>query len=119
MLECQIGERIKQLRIERNLSRAELGTLVGVTARCIGSMERGSNKITAATIVRLCEKTGVSADYVLFGTRNHLTAFSNLYGFTREQAQLTLDIVMRAIEFLKTSTANYALIQEVLRQQDS
>lgn len=118
MVEGQIGERIKQLRIERSMSRAELGTLIGATARCIGNIERGSGKFKTAVIMRICENLGVSADYVLFGARDPLTAISSLYGFTHEQAQLTLDIVMRVIEFLKTSTANYALIQEVLRQQD-
>jgi len=115
MWERQVGERISQLRKERNLTRAEFGELIGLSARYVGKIERGDT-ITVASIVKICNKTGVSADYIIFGSHDPMATAAALSGLTREQAQATLDIAMNVIKFLSTETGNNALIQEVLRQ---
>lgn len=38
-----LGERIKRLREEQHLTQAELGDLVGVTARSVGNWERNES----------------------------------------------------------------------------
>jgi transcriptional regulator with XRE-family HTH domain len=116
MWERQFGERINHIRTERNLTKAEFGKLVGVTERYVGNIENGNHAITGATIVRICGKTGVSADYAMFGAYNTLTALSSAIGITREETQMSLDIVMRVVNYLNTPTANYTLLQEVMRQ---
>jgi transcriptional regulator with XRE-family HTH domain len=116
MWEHQVGERVCLLRKEHNLTRAEFGALIGVTEHYIGNIERGVHAISGATIARICNKTGVSADYIIFGSQDTMAMITQLHGLTHEQAQVTLDIAMSVIKFLSTEKGNNVLIQEVLRQ---
>jgi transcriptional regulator with XRE-family HTH domain len=115
MWERQVGERIGQLRRERNLTRAEFGELIGLPERYVGKIERG-NSITVDAVIKICGKTGVSADHLIFGSHDPMAAVAALNGLTHEQARVILDIAMNVIKFLSTETGNNALIQEVLRQ---
>lgn len=112
----QLGERVSKLRRERNLTRSELGELIGISERDVGKIERGTHTVTVEVIAKICNKTGVSADYIIFGTVDTITAITALNGLTHEQAQIVLDIAMNVIKFLNTETGNNVLIQEVLRQ---
>jgi len=118
MWEQQVGQRISQLRKDRDLSRADLGMMTGVSERYIGNIERGRHSITGATIAKICDVFGVSSDYIIFGNTDNTTAMiSALHGLSHEQVQAVLDISMQVIKFLGTENGNDVLIQEALRQQ--
>ncbi|MCL2702019.1 MAG: helix-turn-helix domain-containing protein [Defluviitaleaceae bacterium] len=112
-----IGERICQIRKERNLSRAEFGKLTGLSKHYIGNIERGKHSITGAAIASICTAVGVSADYIIFGNIDPTSVIEALYGITREQIQVTLEISMKVAKFLSTKNGNNALIQEAFRRQ--
>lgn len=65
-----IGSLIKELRLERGLSQAELGKKIGVSQKAIDYWERGVNEPKASYIVSLCDFFLVSADYLL-GRTDH------------------------------------------------
>jgi transcriptional regulator with XRE-family HTH domain len=117
MWEQQVGERVSQIRKNRNLTRAEFGQLISLSERHVGKIERG-NTITVESIVKICKKIGVSADYIIFGSHDPMATVATLNDLTYEQVQVTLDIAMNVIKFLSTETGNNALIQEVFRQQN-
>ena len=48
-----IGEMIKNVRKERNLTQEELGQLVGVQKSQISKLEKGSKNVTIATILKI------------------------------------------------------------------
>ena len=48
-----IGEMIKNVRKERNLTQEELGQLVGVQKSQISKLEKGSKNVTIATILKV------------------------------------------------------------------
>lgn len=48
-----IGEMIKEVRKERNLTQEELGKLVGVQKAQISKLEKGSKNVTIATILKV------------------------------------------------------------------
>ena len=48
-----IGEMIKSVRKERNLTQEELGQLVGVQKSQISKLEKGSKNVTIATILKV------------------------------------------------------------------
>jgi len=60
-----ISTRIKELRLENNVSRAVLANAVGVDKRTISFWENGINEPKAGYIVKLAQFFGVSADYLL------------------------------------------------------
>lgn len=67
-----LGERIKQLRKERDWSQAELGEKIGADSQRISRYENGRLTPSLAAIVRLAEALDVSIDYlVIDGAARH------------------------------------------------
>ena len=60
-----IGERILELRKERNMSQAQLAKEIGVNARAISYWELKVNEPKASYIYELAKFFGVSSDYLL------------------------------------------------------
>lgn len=60
-----ISTRIKQLRMERNLSQQEVSNAICVSQRSISSWESGENEPKASYIIKLAKFYDVSADYLL------------------------------------------------------
>lgn len=60
-----IGDVIKELRKERNISQALLAKNIGVSQKAIDYWERGVNEPKASYIVKLADFFGVSADFLL------------------------------------------------------
>ena len=61
----KIGETIKELRLERNLSQAALAKAIGVSQKAIDYWERGMNEPKASYILALADFFGVSCDELL------------------------------------------------------
>ena len=55
-----IGEAIKRIRQEKNLTQEDLGRLVGVQKARISRIENGKN-LTFTTVIKLLKAMGVSA----------------------------------------------------------
>ena len=120
MLWENVGERIGKLRKERNLSKSEFGKIIGISGQYVGMVEKGANSISAKLIVKICNATGVSADYILFGvidSEQDVAAAVSLYGLSSEQFQIALDIIKKVAQFINTDGGNETLIQEVYAQQ--
>lgn len=61
----KIGETIKELRLERNLSQAALAKAIGVSQKAIDYWERGMNEPKASYILALADFFDVSCDELL------------------------------------------------------
>ncbi len=59
------GERLKQLRKERQLTQTELGDKINVTKVSISGYENGNRSPDTDTLQRLADFFGVSTDYLL------------------------------------------------------
>ncbi len=57
--------RVKKLRLERNLNQVQLGDLVGLSQQTVSRIENDYTKMTVDTLVRLSSYFGVTADYLL------------------------------------------------------
>lgn len=60
-----ISNKIKQLRMERNLSQQAVSNAICVSQRTVSSWESGENEPKASYIVKLAKFYDVSADYLL------------------------------------------------------
>ena len=60
-----IGKRIKELRLENNISQLTLSKAIGVDKRAIIFWEQEVNEPKASYIIRLAQFFGVSTDYLL------------------------------------------------------
>lgn len=57
-----IGERIKELRIEKGLSQAALGKVVGVSQKAVDYWERNINEPKVSYVISLIKTFEVSYD---------------------------------------------------------
>lgn len=60
-----LGQRVRQLRFEKGITREFLAEQVDVSSRFLANVECGSVGVSLATLKRLCVYFGVSADYLL------------------------------------------------------
>ena len=61
----KIAERIKELRLERNLSLQEMSRLTKISKSAISRWENAESDIASDYLIILCKFFGVSADYLL------------------------------------------------------
>ncbi len=61
----KVGERLRELRLERNMSLAELADAAEISKGHLSSVEHGLASITVQTISRLAKGLGVSSLYLL------------------------------------------------------
>ncbi len=61
----KLGERIREERLKRNLTQAQLAEEVDISDTYMGAIERGERSLTLDTLVRLVNRLGVTVDYLL------------------------------------------------------
>ena len=99
-INAQIGKRIRQLRISRGLTQAEAGALAGLSANMISDIETGRAGLSLERLYLLCQKTGTSADYILFGgPLKSRSAREIILDVTRD---MDLDELQRVSDYLVT-----------------
>ncbi|MBQ8259976.1 MAG: helix-turn-helix transcriptional regulator [Clostridia bacterium] len=72
-----MGARIHLRRREMGLTQERLAELMDVSIQMISNLELGKKAIRPENLAKLCTILGVSADYILRGTRSDLE-FSRL-----------------------------------------
>ncbi|MBQ7900830.1 MAG: helix-turn-helix transcriptional regulator [Clostridia bacterium] len=64
-MNLSLGEKIKNLREDKNLTQAALGKALNMTQRKISYIERNQYEPGIQDIVEICRFFSVSADYLL------------------------------------------------------
>ena len=64
-MKTNFNERLKELRLSKNLTQTQLANETGISQSAINKWELGQRKITQEYIIILCEYFNVSADYLL------------------------------------------------------
>lgn len=62
-----IGDKIKELRLEKGLSQLKLGKLIGVSQKAVDYWERNVNEPKASYIISLVKIFNVSFDEFFMG----------------------------------------------------
>ena len=65
IMNLSLGEKIKNLREDKNLTQAALGKALNMTQRKISYIERNQYEPGIQDIVEICRFFSVSADYLL------------------------------------------------------
>ncbi|QYM93333.1 helix-turn-helix domain-containing protein [Dickeya zeae] len=60
VLTLKLGQRIKQLRINKNLSQEDLALICDLHRTYIGSCERGERNITIQNVNKICMALNIS-----------------------------------------------------------
>lgn len=71
----EIGSRIRSIREGMKLSRNTFSEKINISEVFLSQVERGEKSISLNTLINICNKTGFSSDFILFGdTSNSATA---------------------------------------------
>ena len=111
-----IGARVQDIRENLHMSKRQFGKMIGISGQYLGMVERGNHGLSVDTVVAICEKTGVSADYILFGSAypaGNANMPAQLAGLSSEQLHIAFDIIKKVAAFVNTDGGNELLIQEV------
>lgn len=111
MTECNptesqlIGSRIREVRIERGMSQADLAAKANISLPHISDIEHGKTRMMLASFVRIIEALQVSADSIL---RPDVPEVRNLYQheFSEILADCTpkeIDSIFKIVRELKTT----------------
>ena len=105
-----IGERLKDLRVERKLTLEQLAAEVGISKSALGKYESDNGKdISPYSILLLADYYGVSCDYLMgrTETKNHPnTALHELH------------LSDASIDVLRTGKFNHRLLSELICHND-
>lgn len=59
------GQRIKELRKEKNLTQKQLADILGIRQQYISRFEREEGDLNTSLLIQICEFFDVSTDYLL------------------------------------------------------
>ena len=114
-----IGERVRDIRENLNMSKTQFGKMIGISGQYLGMVERGVHGLSVDSVINICQKTGISADYILFGDPSSMNGNISavLNGLNSEQLYIAFDIIKKVVKFVNTEDGNELLIREVASQQ--
>ncbi len=84
-----IHERLKQLRVELNLTTRAFGAAINMSGGAITNMEKGTRNITERTIRDICREYNVSFDWLVHGLEPMFTDVTSDLNIDDEVRQLT------------------------------
>ena len=61
----EYAQKILDLRIDHDLSQAQVADILGTTKNHVGKYERGEQEMPIKHLIALCNYYNVSADYIL------------------------------------------------------
>lgn len=100
ILKSEIGLRVKEIRENKmHMSKVQFANLIGMKNQYLGTVERGQRGLTVEKAIEICEKTGVSCDYLLRGLDFSIQNYSkDLF------AKYDKDDISKAFEIMKQIT---------------
>lgn len=61
----QIGEKIKKIRLSKNLTQEYISNMADVNTSHISNIENNRVKVSLSTLVQICNALNVTVDYIL------------------------------------------------------
>jgi len=122
MVDFLVGERLRDLRNDRNLSQRSLGDLIGVTFQQIQKYEKGTNRITVARLSEICSALSVPYDYFLAGSLQGATpgmsegATPSLGGGLNDEERVLLKAFRKVSSVRKRKTI-LEMVQEMTEER--
>ena len=90
MLRKERGLRVKNIRLNMNITKQKMAELLGISGQYLGMIERGEGTLSIDKLKVLCDITGLSADYILFGkdSNSNLRLSKTLSDYSDEEIKL-------------------------------
>ena len=106
----EIGERIRCIRKELNMSREKFSEMIDISDVFLGQIERGERSLSIKTLYKIVEFSGSSTDYILFGDKNDNVVYNKISKILNRCSDNELNYIYNIIKcsysFFKTTDKN-------------
>ena len=97
----KIGSNIRTARKRADLTQEQLSESIGVTPQYLSDLERGLVGTSVSTLMRICTRLNVSADFILFGgSEERNSAGMTLVERIERLPKHKADMVMTSVDLL-------------------
>lgn len=96
ILKKDIGLRIKEIRVNKmHMSKSEFASLIEMKNQYLGMLENGQRGLTIEKAIDICNKTGVTCDYLLRGMESSIkeTAQEILSKYSNENIYTAFELL--------------------------
>jgi len=104
-LQLEIGERVRQTRTSRGLTRETLSELLGISPLFLGYIECGQRGMSLTTLKNLCNTLNVSADFILLGNNKSNSDCEAIINAVNELEPQYIPLAIEQINNLKKTIA--------------
>ena len=86
-MKVEIGKRIQKIREDMGMTKECFAKKLSISGQYLGLVERGQNYLSIEKLKILCDMTGLTADYILFGDESNVIVDTKilLKKFDKEQ----------------------------------
>lgn len=101
----EVGKRIELIRKEMKMTKEKFAKSLGISGQYLGIVEKGGSSLSYDKLKKLCNLSGYSADYILFGKDKDVIKKTKkeLEGFTDKQIQDVCKIITQVAIFIKNN----------------
>ncbi len=103
VLKVEIGKRVEKIRKEMNKTKEKLSRELGITPQYLGIVEKGDSALSYSKLKKLCEISGYSSDYILFGKDIKIEEKTKMLldEFSYEEIQNACETIKQIAIFIK------------------
>ena len=98
----EVGNRIRNVREELRMSRNVFSEKINISESYLAQLELGNKSLGMNTLISLCEYTGYSADYFLFGKDINDNLCKKIIRMVSILPEDYLDLVYEVIRSIKS-----------------
>ena len=95
------GQRIRKIRVARNITRLQLAEGTGISVDAMRKIETGTNGAKIDTLVSMADYLCVSLDYLVCGCEKSVGLDNLLRGLNEKEQQFVRNIVLNVVENIR------------------
>lgn len=103
----EVGERIRKIREDLKMSREKFSEMIDISDVFLGQLERGERSLSTKTLIKIISFTGLSSDFILFGTEESNDKISKINRILNKCSDDVLDyiynLIRTTVTFIKKS----------------
>ncbi len=104
--DLEVGNRIRGIREELHMSRNMFSEKVNISESYLAQLELGNKSIGMNTLIAICDYTGCSADYLLFGEHGHNDTSKKIIRIVNHLPDSSLDLCYEILRSIKAHSDN-------------
>lgn len=95
----QIGERLREFRISKNMTQDAIAEVLGISKTFYGQCERGNNNLGEYRFLLLADKLDADIGYILTGKKYyHIEMSGKTFGISHEKKMLLEEVLKLIVE---------------------